>query len=115
SSLSTLLRIDNTSSAKPLVLERVDYFDTSGKLVQRYLDSPIALKPFGALQIFVPADDMRGGPAANFIITWAGSAPMAEPLTEAVMFGSIGSDSYSFVSPGRAVRTVGKKHWFGFG
>ena len=32
-SLATLLRIDNTSATKPLVLERVEYFDTSGKLI----------------------------------------------------------------------------------
>ena len=63
--LATLLRIDNTSSTKPLVLERIDYFDTAGKLVQRYLTTPIALKPFGAIQIFVPADDARGGPATE--------------------------------------------------
>ena len=113
--LATLLRIDNTSSTKPLVLQRIDYFDTTGKLVQRYLDAPIALKPFGAIQFFVPADDARGGPAANFIVTWSGNAPMAEPLTETVMFGSVDGASYSFVSQGRAIRTVGKRHWFGFG
>src|SRR5262245_36546657 len=39
--LSTLLRIDNTSSSKPLVVERIDYYDTGGKLVQRYLETPI--------------------------------------------------------------------------
>jgi uncharacterized protein DUF3124 len=115
SGLATLLRIDNTSSSKPLVLERIDYFDTAGKLVQRYLTTPVALKPFGAIQIFIPTDDARGGPAANFIITWAGNAPIAEPLTESVMFGKVDGAGYSFVSQGRAIRTVGKKHWFGFG
>ena len=42
--------------------------------VQRYVDNPIALKPFGAIQIFIPAEDSRGGPAANFIVTWGGVA-----------------------------------------
>ena len=114
-SLATLLRIDNTSATKPLVLERVEYFDTSGKLVQRYVDNPIALKPFGAIQIFIPAEDSRGGPAANFIVTWGGVAPMAEPLIEAVVFGKVDGAGYSFVSPGRPIRTVGKRPWLGLG
>lgn len=115
SGLATLLRIDNTSSGKPLVIERVDYFDTTGTLVQRYVETPIALKPFGAIQIFIPADDRRGGPAANFIVTWAGNGPIAEPLIETVMFGTVDGSSYSFVSPGRAIKTVGKRQWFSLG
>lgn len=113
--LSTLLRIDNTSSAKPLVLERIDYFDTGGKLVQRYLDAPIALRPFGAVQIFVSGEDHRAGPAGNFVVIWAGSAPIAEPLIDAVTFGKSGGDSFSFVSQGRPIRNVGKRPLLNFG
>lgn len=115
SELSTLLRIDNTSSSKPLVLERIDYFDTSGKLIQRYLTSPIALKPQGAIQIFVPASDNRGGPAPNFIVSWAATPPMSEPLMETVTFGRIEGEGYSFVSQGRPIKNVGKRPWLGFG
>ena len=43
--LSTTLRIDNTSSTKPLVIERIEYYETSGKLVQSYLKEPLALRP----------------------------------------------------------------------
>jgi hypothetical protein len=113
--LATLLRIDNTSATKPLVLERIEYFDTGGKLVQRYVETPVAIKPFGAVQIFIPADDIRGGPASNFIVTWAGIAPMAEPVIEAVGFGKVDGAGYSFVSPGRPIRTVGKRPWLGLG
>jgi len=38
--LSTTLRIDNTSSTKPLVIERIEYYETAGKLVQSYLKEP---------------------------------------------------------------------------
>lgn len=113
--LATLLRVDNTSATKPLVLEKIEYFDTNGKLVQRYVDTPIALKPFGAIQIFIPAEDNRGGPAANFILTWAGVAPIAEPLIEAVVFGKVDGAGYSFVTPGRPIRVVGKRPWLGLG
>ena len=42
---STTLRIDNTSSEKPLVIERIEYYDTAGHLVQSYLKEPVALRP----------------------------------------------------------------------
>jgi Protein of unknown function (DUF3124) len=109
--LSTTLRIDNTSSTKPLVIERIEYYETSGKLVQSYLKEPLALRPFGTIEIVIPSEDDRGGVAANFIVEWAGAGPMAEPLVEAVMIGSQGDTSFSFVSPGRPIRHVGRSAW----
>ena len=109
--LSTTLRIDNTSSTKPLVIESIEYFETAGKLVQSYLSEPLALRPFGTIEIVIPAEDDRGGVAANFVVTWAGEGPIAEPLVEAVMIGSQGDTSYSFVSPGRPIRHIGRSSW----
>jgi hypothetical protein len=109
--LSTTLRIDNTSSTKALVIERIEYYETAGKLVQSYLKEPLALRPFGTIEIVIPAEDDRGGVAANFIVEWAGAGPMAEPLVEAVMIGSQGDTSYSFVSPGRPIRHIGRSAW----
>jgi hypothetical protein len=109
--LSTTLRIDNTSATKPLVIERIEYYETSGNLVQSYLSEPLALRPFGTIEIVIPAEDDRGGVAANFIVTWAGTGPIAEPLVEAVMIGSQDNTSYSFVSTGRTIRHVGRSPW----
>ncbi len=108
---STTLRIDNTSATKPLVIERIEYYETSGKLVQSYLSEPLALRPFGTIEIVIPADDERGGVAANFIVAWSGSGPIAEPMVEAVMIGSQDNTSYSFVSPGRTIRHIGRSPW----
>jgi len=108
---STTLRIDNTSATKPLVIERIEYYDTGGKLVQAYLGQPVALRPFGSIEVVVPAEDVRGGAAANFIVAWAASGPIAEPMVEAVMIGSQDNTSYSFVSPGRPIRHVGHSVW----
>jgi hypothetical protein len=109
--LSTTLRIDNTSSTKPLVIERIEYYETSGKLVQSYLSEPLALRPFGTIEIVIPAEDEAGGVAANFIVEWAGVGPTAEPLVEAVMIGSQENTSFSFVSPGRPIRHIGRSVW----
>lgn len=110
--VATTLRVDNTSSSKTLVIDRIDYFDTAGKLVQAFLNAPIALRPFGAITISIPADDRRGGSAANFLVTWSGNGPIAEPVIEAVMVGTHENSSYSFVSQGRTIKTIGRGRWF---
>ena len=109
--LSTTLRIDNTSNTKPLIIERIEYYETSGRLVQSYLTEPLALRPFGTIEIVIPAEDEAGGVAANFIVEWAGAGPTAEPLVEAVMIGSENNTSFSFVSPGRPIRHIGRSAW----
>jgi Protein of unknown function (DUF3124) len=93
------------------VIESIEYYDTAGKLVQSYLRDPLALRPFGAIEIVIPAEDSRGGVASNFIVSWAGTGPIAEPLVEAVMIGSQDNTSYSFVSAGRPIRHVGRSPW----
>jgi uncharacterized protein DUF3124 len=102
--LAITLSIHNSSETEPLVINRIDYFDTSGKLVQRFLGSPIALRPFGTFEIFVSRDDTRGGTGANFVVDWAAKGPIEEPTVETVMIGSIGTNSYSFTTQGRAIR-----------
>jgi hypothetical protein len=107
--LATTLGIHNTAEDKALVIERIDYFETSGKLVQTYLAKPVAVRPLGTIEIFVAREDTRGGTGANFLVGWAAAGPIAEPLIETVMIGSVGNTSYSFVSQGRPVRPAGTR------
>jgi hypothetical protein len=104
---SVTLSIHNASQTKPLVLRKIAYFDTSGQLVQDYLQKPIAIKPFGAIEIFVSQNDVRGGTGANFLVEWGAAGPIAEPVVEALMVGGIGAGHYAFISQGRPIRMVG--------
>jgi len=106
---SVTLSLHNASESAPVILKRIAYFDTSGMLVQSYLQEPIALRPFATIEIFIPTKDVRGGTGANFVIDWAATAPIAEPVAEALMIGSLGSGHYAVISQGRAVRVVGSK------
>jgi hypothetical protein len=101
---SATLSIHNVSRDKPLVLRQIAYFDTSGKLVQAYLDKPVALKPFATVEIFIPQNDVRGGTGANFVVDWGADGPIAEPIVEALMLGGIGNAQYAFISQGRPIR-----------
>ena len=82
---------------------------TSGEPVQAYLNEPVALKPFATVEIFIPTNDVRGGTGANFIVDWAATGEIAEPVVEALMVGGIGSGHYAFISQGRPIRLVGNK------
>jgi hypothetical protein len=105
---SATLSIHNASETRPLVLKRIAYFDTAGKMVESYLKAPIALKPFATIEVFIAATDVRGGTGANFVVDWAAASEIAEPAVEALMVGSVGPGHYAFISQGRPIRIVGK-------
>ena len=105
---SVTLSIHNTSETKPLVLKRIAYFDTVGKMVESYLKAPIALKPFSTVEVFIAATDVRGGTGANFVVDWAATGEIAEPVIEALMVGGVGSGHYAFTTQGRPVKVIGK-------
>jgi hypothetical protein len=105
---SVTLSVHNASETKPLVLKRIAYFDTSGNMVESYLKSPIALKPFSTIEVFIATTDIRGGTGANFAVDWAATGEIAEPVVEALMVGGVGAGHYAFISQGRPVKPVGK-------
>jgi hypothetical protein len=103
---SVTLSIHNASETKPLVLKRIAYFDTVGKMVESYLKGPVALKPFSTVEVFVAATDVRGGTGANFVVDWAAAGEIAEPAIEALMVGSVGNGHYAFISQGRPIKII---------
>jgi hypothetical protein len=105
---SVTLSVHNASETRPLVLKRIAYFDTSGKMVESYLKAPVALKPFATVEIFIATSDVRGGTGANFVVDWAAAGEIAEPAVEALMVGGVGAGHYAFISQGRPIRPAGK-------
>ena len=105
---SVTLSVHNASETRPLVLKRIAYFDTSGKMVESYLKAPIALKPFSTVEVFIATSDVRGGTGANFVVDWAATGEIAEPAVEALMVGGVGAGHYAFISQGRPIRPAGK-------
>jgi hypothetical protein len=102
---SVTLSVHNASEARPLVLKRIAYFDTAGKPMESYLKSPVALKPFATIEVFIAANDVRGGTGANFAVNRAATGEVAEPTVEALMVGGGGAGHYAFISQGRPSRS----------
>lgn len=100
---SITLSIHNPSATRPIVIERVDYYDTAGRLVEARLDRPVALRPYGTIQTVVSQPDTRAGLGANFVVDWTAPTASIEPIVEAVMLSSHGSQGYSFATVGRKI------------
>jgi hypothetical protein len=106
--LATTLSIHNVSQDKPLLLEGIDYHNTEGELIQSYLEEPVALRPRGTIEMFVADEDRRGGTGANFVVDWAADGPISEPVIEAVMIGTQGNATYSFLTPAAPSGSCGR-------
>ena len=100
---SGALSIHNASATQALTIEKIDYRNDSGALIENYLDAPVTLKPYASMQVVIAQDDMRGGPGASFTIDWATPQGADEPLVEAFIASFIGTHSYSFTTAGRRV------------
>lgn len=100
--LAATLSIRNTDSRQSIVISRVEYYDSSGALIEVYLDRPHQLKPMASTTLVVAQKDTRGGSGANFLIQWHGDTPNP-PIFEAIMAGVSGTHSLSFVTEGKAI------------
>jgi hypothetical protein len=108
--LTATVSIRNVSAIHPIVIDSVRYYDSAGKRVRDYLETPSSLPPLGSVEFVVQRSDRTGGPGANFLVRWHGPAAVDEPLVEAIMLGQSGSAGISFTSPGRVVKSEPGTH-----
>ena len=64
--LSALLSIHNTDLVQTITITRVDYYDSDGKLVRKYLEKSQKINPMGSIKFYVKASDTAGGWAQIF-------------------------------------------------
>lgn len=96
--LAATLSIRNVSETKEFGLTRVDYFDTEGKHLRRYVNDPVRVGPLQTRQFYIDLSDNEGGSGANFIVAWAGNRDTPTPLIDAVMIGGYGTKGISLVT-----------------
>lgn len=101
--LTVTLSIRNIDPGYPIQITAVDYYETQGSLLKRYLEKPAMLAPLGSLRYIVPEGDKAGGSGANFIVEWRSDQPVNPPIVEAVMIGTQSQQGISFTSRGQAV------------
>ena len=101
--LAASLSIRNTAPDQSVTVSEIDYFDTTGKLLQQYLEAPHELAQMATVALTLPQSDVRGGAGANFLVRWSGDNDVNKPIIEVVMAGMRGTQSFSFIRSGQEV------------
>ncbi len=102
--LATTLSLRNTDLSASILVTSIDYYDTTGKLVRRYLEKPLALGPLASSFVHIEEKDVSGGFGANFIVRWSANKVINAPIIECVMIGATSGQGISFVSPGQEIK-----------
>ncbi len=97
---SITLSVRNVDPSAPVTLTAVDYYDTSGHRVRRYLRAPRRLAPLATAEFSVETLDEAGGSGANFLVYWEGPSDAHPLLTETVMIGQADTGYVAFTSRG---------------
>lgn len=105
--LAVTLSIRNTDLTHPIIIVAVNYYNTSGALVRKYLEQPVELGALVSTDFVVDRDDTSGGVGANFIVEWVAQKQVSDPAIEAVMINTRGNQGLSFVSQGRVIKSRG--------
>ena len=102
--LTATLSLHNTDQANPIVIETVDYYNSSGEMVHAYLTQPIQLAPLASTEVVIPKEDTTGGPGANFIVEWRAASEVSAPIAESIMISTVSQQGMSLTSQGRVIQ-----------
>lgn len=103
--LAATLSIRNTDAQNPIRVTSVRYYDTNGKLIKKYISSPLRILPMATAEFIIAPNDTSGGSGANFIVEWAATIHVTEPIVEAVMIGEAYQQGISFIGTGKIIKS----------
>ena len=101
--LTSMISMRNTSESDTIYLLRAEYYDTHGKSIRTYFDSPIYLAPMETTEIVIDEIDISGGTGSNFIIEWKIPENCPEPLFEGIMTSTMGQQGISFTTKAKRI------------
>jgi len=103
--LTVTLSIRNIDPNHQIKITIVDYYETQGKLLKKYIDRPAILNPLESLRYVIPERDNTGGSGANFIVEWKSDKFVNPPIVESIMIGTQSQQGISFTSRGQTIIT----------
>lgn len=102
--LTATLSIRNTDPEHPLTLHHVNYYDSNGNLLEKYLEHPTIIGPLGSTRYIVKESESKGGSGAKFLVMWNAETAVTEPIIESIMIGTKMQQGISFISRGRVIK-----------
>jgi hypothetical protein len=102
--LAVTLSIRNTDPDNEIVITKVTYFNSKGKILEEYLKEPVTLEGMSATRYVVHESDKAGGSGASFLMEWEALKPVNPPVIETVMIGAKTQQGISFTSRGQVIK-----------
>jgi hypothetical protein len=103
--LATTLFVRNSDLEVPIVVTKVSYHDSGGRLVRELLKSAIRIDPLASAEFFIKESDTSGGSSPSFVVEWVSEKAGSDPVAESVMIGTVGTQGISFACSGRVIRS----------
>jgi len=104
--LTVTVSIRNIDMKQSIKITTVDYYETQGNLLTKFIKTPITLKPLESVRYVIPEKDKAGGSGANFIVEWKSDNFVNPPIVESIMIGTQSQQGVSFTSHGQAIITA---------
>ena len=105
--LAATLSIHNVNPDRSITVTRADYYDTAGKPIHKYVETPWVLKPLETRNLVIERANTAGGAGANFLVEWHSDSEVTCPLVEALMVSASHNLGISFTSIGKVVQRFG--------
>lgn len=101
--LTVTLHVRNVDPKNTITLRYVDYYDSNGNLLKKYLPKPLTLRPLSSSRHVVPRNEKQGGSGAGFMMSWTAEKAVNPPIVETVMIGAESQQGISFTSRGQVI------------
>jgi hypothetical protein len=96
--------LHNTDPKQVIVVYAVDHYDSSGKLLKKFLFEPITIKPWSSKEInILPPKELEEF-GANLIVRWKADQPANPPLVEVMMVGQVMNRGVSLLTQGQEIK-----------
>lgn len=105
--LAATLSIHNTDINSDIMVTKINYYDSDGKLVQKFIKEAFELKPLQSRQFVITEKDLSGGTAAKFILQWQSYNRVTKPIVEAIMISTSNQLGISFKTESRVISSIG--------
>ncbi|MFO8083371.1 MAG: DUF3124 domain-containing protein [Desulfobacterales bacterium] len=101
--LTVTLSIRNIDPRHKINITKVDYYETQGLILKKFINEPISLNPLESSRYIIPERDKSGGSGANFIVEWKSDRLVNPPIVESIMIGTQTQQGISFTSRGQVI------------
>ncbi len=104
--LTVTLAVRNTDAANDIYIKEINYNNSRGVSVKKFLDKPVRVRPLETFDLVIAEDDTTGGVGANFIIKWVAEQQVHNPIVEAVMISIRQGVGLSFTETGTVLKKI---------